>query len=128
MSTPTHSLLATVPAALRDKANRVAYALGYQPEDGDTFSIRLDTPTGERCGFIQFVTTSFRQLLTDAKAGKLPAVVWKDFGLTEADVTEVFAAMEINDRPVTKELSLASDMKAVETTRGFALKTRIENE
>jgi len=123
MSTaPTHSLLATVPAALHDKANRLAWALGYQPEDGDTFSIILDTPEGERCGFIQFVTDSFRQLLADAKAGRLRDIQWKDFGLSEADVTEVVTALEIIERPVGKNLKLASDMKAVETSRGFALK------
>ena len=126
MSTPTHSLLATVPAALHDDANRLAWSLGYQPEDGDTFSIRLDTPDGERCAFIQFVTDSFRKLLANAKAGRLPDVPWKDFGLSEADVTEVVTALEIIERPVAGNLRLASDMEAAETSRSFALKARVE--
>ena len=123
MSTPTHSLLATVPAALHNRANLLAWALGYQPEDGDTFSIRFTTPGGDRYGFIQFVSQSFRTLIAEAKAGRFPDVLWEDFGLTEDDVAEVVDALEVIERPVDKNLRLASDMKEVEVSRGFALKS-----
>lgn len=110
MSTPTHSLLATVPAALHDKANRLAFALGYQPEDGDTFSIRLTDGEDEFRAFLQFVMPSFIALLAAGKNGTYPPIQWSDFGLTTEDVAEVMGAIEANARPVDEGYSLSQHM------------------
>jgi len=112
MSTPTHSLLATVPAALHDKANKLAHALGYQPEDGDTFSIRLDTPDGEKAAFIQFVMPSFIALLAAGKTGTYPLLDWPSFGLSEEDVAGVMTAIDADTRSVDARLSLEEHMAA----------------
>lgn len=110
MSVPTHSLMAHVPAALHDKANKLAWALGYQPEDGDTFSIRLDAPEGERRAFIQWVMPSFIALLAAGKTGTYPPIPWADFGLSDADVAEVMGAIDTDTRSVDAGLPLAQHM------------------
>ena len=88
----TISLALAVPAALRDKANRLSCALGHDTMPGSTYSVPL-SPTGQEpathYGCHAWVQPSFVEILAGASQGHLPEIDWADYDLTAGDVAAV---------------------------------------
>lgn len=98
MTAPTLALAGIVPIAFHDDANRLATAFGYQPPDGDTFSIRLssDGTNETHRAFVQSASDGFAGMLSAMKAGTLPPIPWSDYGLSEQSVIDLMAALFIH--------------------------------
>jgi hypothetical protein len=83
-----------VPVAARDNANAMGEALGWGPGN---FSVPLSADGYEPAthhGLHTFATQVFVDMLNGAGQGTLPeGVPWASYGLTEADVFGVLAAM-----------------------------------
>jgi len=99
------SIVIIVPAELREKANRLTCALGYDnsPVPGRTFSIPLSADGVEPAthyGCRTPAKTDFVDIVAAAGNGVLPD--WLDleaYGLTEQDVAGILAINE-DGRPV----------------------------
>lgn len=98
MTAPTLALAGIVPVAFHDDANRLAWATGYQPPDGNTFSVRLssDGTNHTHSAFVQSASDGFAGMLSAMKAGTLPPIPWSDFGLSEQSVSGLMAALFIH--------------------------------
>ena len=88
---------AMVPAALRDNANALACALGYDEMPGNTFSIPL-APTSVAApthyGFNTVATQAFVDDWTAVKGGNFPqSIDLAAVGLTVGEANAVAAAM-----------------------------------
>lgn len=104
MSTPTVSFVGIVPVSDHDDANRLATAFGYQPENGNTFSIRLSSD-GEHhthSAFVQSATPGFVALMEAGALGQLPPLPWADFGLTAERVTQIMGGMVHDTKPLSE--------------------------
>lgn len=92
----TISLALAVPAALRDKANRLSCALGHDVLPGSTYSVPLSADGQEPAthyGCHAWVQPSFVAILAGATQGHLPEVDWADYGITAEDVAAVVAGL-----------------------------------
>lgn len=90
------SLALVVPAALRDKANRLSCALGHDTLPGSTYSAPLSSTGDEPAthyGCHAWVQPSFVDILAGAAQGTLPEIDWAEYGLTVEDVTAVVAGL-----------------------------------
>lgn len=92
----TLSIVIIVPADLREKANRLACALGHDVLPGDTFTVPLsdDGETVTHYGTRTQAKQAFVDILTAAAEGELP----EGFPCPLEDVQEVIAAMILNER------------------------------
>lgn len=92
------SVVLIIPAALREKANRCAVAMGHDsaPLPGATFSVPLSDDDGETIthyGTRTQARQSFLDQMEAAAEGSLPdGIVWEDFGLTADDPVAVAQA------------------------------------
>lgn len=102
MSAPTVSFVGIVPIADHEDANRIAWAFSYQPEDGDTFSIKLTSngSTQTHAAFVQSATDGFVALMAAGRRGQIPSLSWADFGLTADRVAQVMSAMVMDTKPL----------------------------
>ena len=101
----TLSIVMIVPADLREKANRLSCALDHDVLPVDTFSVPLSATGAEPAthyGCRTAAQQSFVDLLTAAGQGELPDVAWADYGLTEADIPTVLAALIIDVKPASE--------------------------
>lgn len=97
MTAPTVAYCGIVPVARHADANRLAWALNYQPEGANTFSIKL-TPNGStqtHAAFVQSASDGFVSLLVGGRAGTLPSVRWEDYGLTARKTSAVLAELAV---------------------------------
>lgn len=92
----TLSIVIIVPADLREKANRLACALGHDVLPGDTFTVPLsdNVETVTHYGTRTQAKQAFVDILTAAAKGELP----DDFEQPIEDVQEVMAAMLMDVR------------------------------
>jgi hypothetical protein len=101
----TLSIVMIIPAALQDKANKLACALGHDVLPGNTFSVPLSADGSEPAthyGCRTAAQQNFVDLLTAAGQGSLPDVPWADFELTEADIPAVLSALIIDVKPASE--------------------------
>lgn len=97
MSTYEYSVSLIVPADLRDKAQRLAWALGHDQPPLSSFRAELsaDGETTTHYGLHTYATQGFVDLLAGAQKGQLPTIDWSEYELTEQDVAEVLGAMAV---------------------------------
>lgn len=96
MSAYDVSLALMVPDALKAKANLLACALGHDALPGNTYSVPLSADGSEPAthwACHAWVQQSLVEMLSGAGQGVLPPIPWEDYGLTEADVYAVLAAL-----------------------------------
>ena len=105
MSGYDYSLALMVPDALREKGNLLACALGHDQLPGNTFSVEVSTSGGYPATHYachSWVQSSFIELLAQVGQGELPAEIdWIEFGLTQPEVWETFAAMRLSTPSTT---------------------------
>jgi hypothetical protein len=98
----TLSIVMIIPAALQDKANKLACALGHDVLPGNTFSAPLSSDGSEPAthyGCRTAAKQEFLDILTAAGAGQLPpALPLDEFGVTAQDIADVLAAQIIDVR------------------------------
>lgn len=85
-----------LPAADRADGNALACALGHDVPPGATFGVPLSPSGAEPAthyGTHTWVMPAFIDLLAGAAQGTLPDLDWAAFGLTEARVRELVAAL-----------------------------------
>lgn len=97
----THSVVLIVSEPLREAANRLACALGYDalPLPGNTFARPLSADGAEPAthwGAHTWTTQSFLDVLAAAGKGALPSLKWDNYGLTERSVTDVVAGLVVS--------------------------------
>lgn len=95
------SVVLICPAALQEKSNLLACALGHDVLPGNTFSVPLSADgnaPATHYGCHTVAQLSFVQMFQAAGQGQLPDIVWGDFGLTEADVWEVLGELIVSPR------------------------------
>lgn len=82
---------------MRDKAQRLAWAIGHDEPPLDCFGAELtsDGATITHYGLHTYATQTFVDILLGAQQGQLPPIQWADYGITEQDVLEAVAAMTI---------------------------------
>lgn len=97
MSEFTHSVALIAPAALREKAQRLAWAIGINEPPFDSFSAELssDGTTITHYGQTTYDNAEFATLLLEAQQGKLPDIPWTYYGLTEQNVTDLMTQMTV---------------------------------
>ncbi len=117
MSDWTLSLVAIVPAAQQEAANRLSCALGYDALPGNTFSVPLSA-TGQapatHYGCRSLAKQEFLDILTAAAGGQLPPVDWTEYGVTETDITAVLASLIIDQRPADQSEGHAETVLAAQ--------------
>ena len=110
------SIVIIVPAALQDKANRLACALGHDVLPGNTFSVPLsDNPSQEvsHYGCRTAAKQEFVDIINAAGAGMLPEDFPLDeFGVTVQDVQDVIAAQIMDVRSAGEMLTHFDDVAA----------------
>lgn len=99
MSAFTFSLVMAFPDADKEDANRLAWAMGHCPKDGDEYTVPL-SPTGEApvthwlCH--SWCVPAFAEMLGGVAQGQLPEPeaggVWEDYGLSYQRVGELMGA------------------------------------
>lgn len=102
MSEWLHSIVMIIPAELRDKANRLACALGHDADPGRTFSVALSGDGGSPASHYGCRTAAkqdFVDLVADASVGSIPNLPWDDYGLSAQDIDDVLAALVMDIRP-----------------------------
>lgn len=95
MTTHTYAIALAIPAALRADANALAWALGWQEQDGNTFSVPLSVGGAEPAthyGTVTVARPSFVATLTEP-ADTLAATDWPAYGLTAERVQAVLAGL-----------------------------------
>jgi len=96
MTAQSVGLALILPAADRADGNALACALGHDVPLGATFGVPL-SPSGSEpathYGTHTWVLPAFIDLLSGAALGTLPDIDWPAFGLTEARVRELVAAL-----------------------------------
>lgn len=93
------SVVLIIPAALREKANLLACALGHDQVPGRTFDVQLSADGAEPAshyGCHTWAQTSFVQMFEAAKQGALPDIEWSEFSLSVEDVQEVVAELIVS--------------------------------
>lgn len=97
MSQYSYSVSLIVPAAMLDKAQHLAWAIGHDEPPLDCFGAELtsDGATVTHYGLHTYAMQSFVDILVGAQQGQLPPIPWADYGLTEQDVLDVVASMTI---------------------------------
>lgn len=97
MSEYTYSVSLIVPAALREKAQRLAWAIGHDEPPLDSFTAELssDGINITHYGLHTYAVPEFAAMLSAAQQGQLPPIPWSDYGLTEQDVTDLMSAMTV---------------------------------
>jgi hypothetical protein len=111
------SLVAIVPAAQQDAANRLACALGYDVLPGNTFSVPLSS-TGAapatHYGCRSLAKQEFLDVLGAAAQGQLPPIDWSEYGITETDISAVLASLFIDRRPADQSEGHAETVLAAQ--------------
>lgn len=113
----TLSIVIIVPAGLREKANRLACALGHDVLPGNTFSVPL-SDNGEdvtHYGCRTAAKQEFVDILTAASEGELP----EDFEQPLEDVQEVISAMIFDVRPASDMIGHFDDVLAANGLQCF---------
>lgn len=97
-----YAVAAILPAADRADGDRLAWALGYQPDPAQgysTFGVPLSADGAKPAthyGFnAQATAPEFVALLQGAKGGVLPPIDWPAYGLTADRVLTVVAGMQV---------------------------------
>lgn len=97
MSEYTYSVSLIVPAALHEKAQRLAWAIGNDEPPLDSFSAELssDGTNITHYGLHTYAVPEFAAMLSAAQQGQLPPIPWSDYGLAEQDVLGLVSAMTV---------------------------------
>lgn len=97
MSEYTYSVSLIVPAALHEKAQRLAWAIGNDEPPLDSFSAELSSDGTDitHYGLHTYAVPEFAAMLSAAQQGQLPPIPWADYGLTEQDVLDLMGAMTV---------------------------------
>lgn len=92
-----------IPASLRDKANLVSTALGFQPSGGDTFAVALSGDGLEPATHFGFSTAAGANFVAWLQGVAMPPVDWGAYGLTEGDAIEIRDAIvsDVSDASVS---------------------------
>lgn len=112
----TLSIVLIVPAAMRDKANRLSCALGHDVLPGNTFSVALSADGNEPAthyGCRTAAKQEFVDIMQAAGDGHLPPDLPIDeFGVTAQDVADVLAAQIIDVRDASAMIGHFDDVLA----------------
>lgn len=118
MTSFDYSAVVIVPLALREKANRLTCALGYDQLPGHTFSIGMrNVATGPitHYGCRTWAKQQFIDIISGAGEGSLPDDIdWEAFGLTPEDVAKIVRDKIHDVRPAGEYANHLEDVAAQE--------------
>lgn len=115
------SVVIIVPAALKDKANRLSCALGHDTLPGGTFSVPLSSAGSSETTHYGCRTTAkqeFIDIMTNAGSGEFPDIDLGDFDLSQQDITDILTGQILDVREASEMTSHFND---VLETHGLAI-------
>lgn len=96
------SAVSILPDAHKVTGDKIAVGMDNADVGAETYSVPLSA-TGEdpptHWGTHSWVEQEWADQVEAAIGGTLPDVTWEDYGLTEVEVTEAFAAMQLSTKP-----------------------------
>lgn len=123
------SIVLIVPAALRDKANRLSCALGHDVLPGNTFSVPLSDNDGTvtHYGCRTTAKSEFVAILEAAGQGLLPPdFPLSEFGVTTQDIADVLAAQIIDVQDASVMIGHFDDVVAANGLQRITTTAEIE--